>query len=322
MEFLYNVTIAKPENHLSPEKHQPIIPNIVTFTHYLNLIEVNFTREATLNKTFIADDELDELVVLQQNVRNIIALHPTAKVRFLTDDDCRRSIANVFEQIGKKRDTNATTTSSQLSLVDYFDKERAGMYKADLCRGAALWETGGLYFDVDLGVRMNVLTALQQTQNKRKQATTFCTVRVHEQSNRPGAFFQAFIGVTPQHAIIERYVELFWDYYRGMLPEYKNEPLGVVLLKQAMDDVLRHDPEAAATIELWQEVLYRTNMKSKLEKIVPYPPWGTRRACKFIVVSSAKNPFTVPFYSRIAGSRMCPVGSVTKVAAMKRHRKR
>jgi hypothetical protein len=36
----------------------------------------------------------------------------------------------------------------------------AGMYKADLCRATALWETAGFYFDVDLGVRMNLFRVL------------------------------------------------------------------------------------------------------------------------------------------------------------------
>jgi hypothetical protein len=39
----------------------------------------------------------------------------------------------------------------------------------------ALYETGGLYFDVDFGVRMNLWYVLQPS-------TKFATVRVHRQS--------------------------------------------------------------------------------------------------------------------------------------------
>ena len=293
------------------------IPNIVVFTHYKNLLTANLTAEFAKN-----DADSHELFVLQQNVRHIVQLHPTAQIRFLTDDDCRQSIANVFaaatssdeheSQPDNQSAIDASNSDKAQQLVDYFDHERAGMYKADLCRGAALWETGGLYFDVDLGVRMNVITALEQSrQAKNASKTTFCTVLVHRRSHRPGAFFQAFIGVTPRNAMMKRYVELFLDYYQGKLPEYKGEPLGVVLLKRAMDEILVQDPKVAETIDLWQEVLYTPKMEPVLGKMVPYPTWGTRRACKFIVLTSVKTPFSVPFYSRIAGSRMCPALNTT-----------
>lgn len=298
------------------------IPNVIIFTHHTNLLQ------ASVNRTHGPEDAkpMDELVALQDNVRRIIQLHPTAEVRFLTDDDCRRSIFSVFATIAKD-DTNKLInngTDAAYRLVDYFNRERHGMYKADLCRGAALWETGGLYFDVDLGVRMNIFEALQKSHELRGQdapETKFCTIRVHKHSNRPGAFFQAFIGATPRHAIISRYVELFLMFYDGKLPEYKQEPLGVVLLKRAMEDVLALDSASAETIELWQEVLYKPEMKKSLERIVPYPTWGTRRACKFIVLSSLKPPFIVPFYSRIGGSRMCPMNA-TETEVSKKKRKR
>jgi len=55
-------------------------------------------------------------------------------------------------------------------------------------------------------------------------------------------------------------------------------------------------------IQLFQEVLYN----SKYFQNVPPPTWGSRRACKFVVVADRTFPLTVPFYSRIAGSRICP----------------
>jgi mannosyltransferase OCH1-like enzyme len=277
-----------PISQLLSSDHRHAIPNVVIFTHYVNLLHNLTALRAKFDK-----EEFQELLMLQQNVKRIVQLHPRAQVRFLTDTECIQSIQSMFGPNEKNQ--------SRL-LVHYFRNERAGMYKADLCRGAALYETGGLYFDVDLGARMNIFEAL-------RKKTTFSTIKVHRQSNRPNAFFQAFMGVTPKHPVIDKYVRLFLDFYQGKLPEFKGEPLGVVLLKRALDDVLQMDSNVGKSIELWQEVLYRPEMKKILGARVPYPTWGTRRACKFIVMVHEKDPTTtlVPFYSRIAGSRMCPV---------------
>jgi len=267
------------------------IPNIVIFTHRYNLLEVDI-------QDLHIGDEADrlELEALQANVQHSIDLHPGAQVRFLTDDDCVESIKDV---LGK--DTK---------LVDHFRAESQGMFKADICRGAALAQTGGLYFDVDLGVRMNIFDALQFN-------TTFSTVRVHFQSDHKGAFFQAFMGSTANHPVILRYIQLFLDYYEGRLGEIKG-PLGVLLLRKAFDEILDEQDEDGqeeksekenqlSTAEVWQEVFYVKDLHKTLLKHIPPPTWGARRACNFIVISNAHDPVTVPFYSRIAGSRMCPV---------------
>jgi len=268
-------------------------------------------------------DEEAEWMVLQANVRNIAALHPGARVRFLADDDCIRSIRNAVSLL-PSNENNTAAISMADRLVRSFQNEAAGMFKADLCRGAALYETGGLYFDVDLGVRnMSLWDAL-------RPETTFATVRVHGQSKHPGSFFQAFIGSTPYHPVLGEYIVLFDQYYRGNLPSLKGKPLGVVLLKRAYDNVLEREQghreregngmtnatSLVDTTEIWQEVLYNPELKDSYLKSVPPPTWGTRRACKFIVIvtrspdprnMTVRWPLTVPFYSRIAGSRMCPV---------------
>ncbi|GMI11343.1 hypothetical protein TrLO_g7772 [Triparma laevis f. longispina] len=37
-------------------------------------------------------------------------------------------------------------------LLPYFINEKLGMFKADMCRVAALYLNGGYYLDIDLGV--------------------------------------------------------------------------------------------------------------------------------------------------------------------------
>jgi hypothetical protein len=270
-------------DRLSPTPKSPHkkIPNILIFTHAVNLL---LFKNTTTNMTFDSKTT-KELRVLQQNVRRSVRHHPGARVRFLTDHDCADSIRSVIQP-----DERADR------LVHYFYREKQGMYKADLCRGAALYETGGVYLDVDLGVRMNVFGALANE-------TEFATVLVHAASNWPGAFFQAFIAVSPQHELMRRYAELFLDYYDGKLPQFDGEPLGVVLLRKAYDE--RNNTK---NVELWQEVFYHSEYRKTIFKHVPYPTWGVRRACKFVVVTDkTKKPLVVPFYSRVGGSRMCPI---------------
>lgn len=292
-----------------------MIPNIITFTHAKNLLREDFSLPSTNNIEDPETKDILELRVLQANVRHIIRVHPGAQIRFLTDTDCIESLRRVY----------GTNTSLATALVESFQQETTGMYKADLCRGVALYETGGLYFDVDLGVRMNIWKALkeQEQQKDMRTPTTFATIRVHSQSLQKGAFFQAFIAAAPQHPVLKRYVELFLDYYHGKLRQYRGKPLGVVLLKRAYDEEVAKDERLEKSTQLWQEVFYSTQWQRTLLKHVPPPTWGTRRVCKFIVVSHLQKKMdestgkavianvTVPFYSRIAGSRMCPASTTT-----------
>lgn len=301
-----------------PSFHRHAIPDILIFTHSINLLETVFNFANT--PRFELTVEQKELLALQENVRSITKYHPASAVRFLTDTDCIESIRAVY------KDNDGNTDKVAEELIRYFKAERQGMFKADLCRGTALFETGGLYFDVDLGVRMNLWQVLRET-------TEFSTIRVHHQSMYPGAFFQAFAAASQRHPVILRYVQLFLEHYRGVKLGNSSSvvkgPLGVLLLKRAFDEVQAEqqehlipgdDDDSAstrthlnATTELWQEVLYTPELRKSLLSHVPPPKWGSRRACKFVVVSSLRKPLTVPFYSRIAGSRMCPTDEDTKL---------
>ena len=188
-------------------------------------------------------------------------------------------------------------------LISYFQEEETGMFKADLCRGVALYETGGIYMDIDLGIRMNVFDVLLET-------SEFVTVTVHKHSHYPGAFFQAFIAVVPHHDVIHRYIELFILYYRRVINIEKG-PIGVILLKQAYDEIQYEQEQQLLllqqqqttsdasltsvttpttthlqqTTELWQEILYLPQYQETIFSHVPVPTWGhQKRACKFVVV--------------------------------------
>eukprot|EP00980_Cylindrotheca_fusiformis_P001256 scaffold332_cov117-Cylindrotheca_fusiformis.AAC.16 len=264
-----------------PKSYQ--IPRILIFTHYRDLLHT-------------AKDDLkdEEEQVLAANVHHSIHLHPDSTVRFLTDDDCIQSLQHVFPD-----------------LIPYFVQETEGMFKADICRGSALYETGGIYLDVDVGVRTNLWQDLLPS-------TEFVTSLVHAQSNYPKHFFQAILGSAPQSRILYKYLELFLDHYTGKNVVDRG-PLGVILLRRAWDAVYDGETDTPST-ELYREVLYQSKFFPNLH---PAPTWGTRRACHFVVVARAnheqyaefeagsetnkKRQYRIPFYSRIGGSRMCPI---------------
>ena len=255
------------------QQHQHAIPPVLIFTYHTNLIT---TPESELK------DEED--IALSKNVQSIISLHPGSTTRFLNDNDCLKSIR---ASLGPK--TNLTT---------YFAKETHGMYKADICRGAALYETGGLYFDIDIEARdMSLWDVIAPK-------TEFVTTLVHKDSNHHGGFFQAFIGVTPQHSMMKRYLELFVQYYEGKI-DVKG-PLGVYFLRMAYDEFIGKKDKDEANVDLWQEVRYNPALFPDVKR-----KWGKRRACQMLVVAGAKKSDQferkqlVPFFSHANGSRMC-----------------
>lgn len=255
-------------------RNQHAIPPILIFTYHTNLLT---TPESSLS------DEED--VALSKNVHQIVSFHPESSVRFLSDEDCVNSIR--------------ATLGKETKLVEYFNKEEKGMYKADICRGAALYETGGLYFDIDIEARMPLWDVIDV-------GTEFVTTLVHKDSNHLGGFFQAFIGVTARHRVMKRYLEIFVEYYEGKVEV--NGPLGVYFLRMAYDELSR---EEKAHSELWQEVRYHPKIFPKMKE--PPPSKGTRRACQMLVVAMAKDfeggrkreKTMIPFYSHARGSRMC-----------------
>lgn len=293
------------------QRRDHVIPRVLIFTHFINLLEYdvdyNHTAPATTKiEHDLSRAEKNEIRSLQANIRKTISLHPNATVRFLTDVDCETSIGNAL--------------GNQTRLVEYFRREPRGMYKSDICRGAALYETGGLYFDVDLGLRMPVWSLLGEH-------TTFATVKVHERSKQKPGFFQAFIASTPRHPILKRYLELFVKYYDGDLKletkklEESKQMLGVRILAEAYNAIMEEQRLAeerrldgllggamsppgttVGAVELWQEVMYSPE---KFPNIPP-PPSESEESCKFLVVANHGSPPVVPFYSRVQGSRMCP----------------
>lgn len=160
----------------------PWIPHRLIFTHQYNLFDCESSR-IHLTPT---------LHMLAANARQTVALYrefwgePAAEVAFLTDMDCLRVL-------------NAT----EPRLIKHFKKEK-GMFKADLCRVAELYQNGGYYFDVDLLAVHPVSPA---------DSVRFATVRG---TNWPSkGFFQAFAASAPGHPILKRSLDILLEVYEG-----------------------------------------------------------------------------------------------------------
>ena len=78
---------------------------------------------------------LIKLARAQQNVVNTLRLlgSPSTIVQAMDDISCRSVVERVYP-----------------ALLPFFDAEKHGPSKGDVCRGCALYETGGLYMDIDL----------------------------------------------------------------------------------------------------------------------------------------------------------------------------
>ena len=256
-------TVVAPANQKELQQHP--IPRRLIFTHSQNLLETT---------TNLTDPVLE---TLRNNVIRTVALHPEATVHFYTNEHCEA----ILERIGYSH------------LVPHFRNETKGMFKGDMCRGAALYESGGVYFDVDLGVRTNVWEVLAPD-------TEFATIHAFYKNRKykDTGFFQAFIAAAPQHPVLREYLDLFYEYYQG---RHKVKGLlGVLLLRQAYDKV------QPSHTELWHEVHYDPTVLPALRDVPP-PTWGKKiNGCKMVVITDLTSETAqTPFYSRIEGAHNC-----------------
>lgn len=251
-----------------------IIPRVILFLQYRGFELV--PSEWTVS---LKDQVSDKLLILKENTKHSIALHKHSHVYFLTDQEC---LSLLREHYGPMH--------GPTMQMHYLNEP--GMIRGDICRGLALFKYGGLYMDVDLKCRMPIWPLINPT-------TTFVTVWEAGSND----FFQAFIGATPHHPIVKRYLELFQELYQRELTEPVNDKKGVVLLRMAYEQVIAQQPDLLSSIQLWNETQYDPIEFPNIE--LPPGPQTTRiRAtntglCRFLVFDDQKN---VPFWSHVAGS--------------------
>jgi mannosyltransferase OCH1-like enzyme len=245
-------------SRLPPAYQNSSVPSILYFTYKNNILE---TKEP---KHFYSN-------VLKTITQYNESMKGEAQVRFLDDSDCRMILQRVAPD-----------------LLEPFDQEERGMIKADLCRTAALTETGGFYFDVDLEVIEPVTLGPDETFSS-----------VYEVWNT--GLFQAFLAATQRHPVLERTLELFKDYYDGsyLVNNSAGEWLGTKATGSALRWYLTTNMTAGQPVML-QELPPDSVGKIARRNHLRYPR-GFHGACNVGCALDKR----LYFWSRIRGSQHC-----------------
>ena len=231
----------------APPSPEYKIPRRIIFTHKQNLLE---TKDPPL---------------LYQNVLNTIQKYreawgePKAPVWFLDDNACRSTIYAAKEK-----------------LLVYFDREPHGSWKADICRVAALYLTGGYYFDVD----MEVVDPWLPDRN-----VAFATARTPDKTR----YFQSFLASERRGRILEEALDELLLFYETKAVR-TGKLRGCDALKVAFDSVALS--ERGRTIFL-DEVQLSEDEASELRDN------GVGCCCNFGVQDPETR--TTKFFSRVVG---------------------
>ena len=197
----------------------------------------------------------------------------------------------------------------EASKTKYFEVFRdylpglQGKYRADICRGIALWEYGGLYLDVDLLSRESVTQWLMP-------GATFVTAReplapagVVRNEDFEGGFFQAVMGAHPRHPIVKSYLDVWFDHLTGLKPMI--DPLGWKMeygpqaLKLAIRNVdAEFDKTLAEDATLSVQYLQERRQYTVRGVHPPHDPVVPGKGCCCNVVVESKPGKTI-FHSRV-----------------------
>jgi hypothetical protein len=235
-----------------PPSHDFKIPRRLLFTYKSKILE---TKEPP---------------AFYENVQRTIKMYreaweePDAPVWFLDDDECRSAIY-----------------AAKPALVTYFDREVDGSWKADICRVAALYLTGGYYFDVD----MEAVNPWIPSHN-----VTFATA----DDLGKKAFFQSFLASEMKGRVMGEALEEMLIFY-----EEKKSRLDILLgpatLKWALDSI--PPSELGGETAVLEEIDYSLENNSEIS--------SRRReavgCCCHVKVQEPVSNVTM-FYSRIVGS--------------------
>jgi hypothetical protein len=130
---------------------------------------------------------------------------PNAQLIFGDDKLCRAYIVRAHSE----------------ELAAFFDRQKKGMYKSDLCRFAMLYEEGGYYFDNDVEM-------LEDVRKMDFQGASFASVTEFPWHGTVRFLHEAFVAATPRHPAVKLTLDLFLQFYRKSLqPGWHDGPLGV-----------------------------------------------------------------------------------------------
>jgi hypothetical protein len=156
------------------------------------------------------------------------------EVHFLDDSACRDIIARTDAQ-----------------LLKYFENDKKGANRSDICRIAALHESGGHYLDNDMGV-MKVPPV--------PDGVAFASAwNDHSyQLEVPDAMQNTFLAAAPGHPILKKALRLLLDHYRGWHSLGGiGKHLGPSVLRDAYMSVSKR--ERGTVWMLWERNLWRSD---------------------------------------------------------------
>lgn len=244
------------------------------------------------------------------------------KVLFYTDDDCLWEL-------------NAT----EPKLIPFFQSEKVGAFKADLCRIAALLLHGGYFFDADMEVIQPVVfDNVNIGDNKDTRKEDIVTFATAIEAGKHG-FFQSFLASTPNHLVVRNALQIMLQYYQqDKIPRDRVFNLGPHTLKESYNEYYdNNNTNTNANIQGRAVLLNECNLvnskrfsfqSDELAKRKMCPPSilslpslkplrkGRGCCCNYVVHDKATN--TPHFWSRMIGAgRHCDFVSAQKGVKIK-----
>ena len=211
-----------------PSASRLLIPSLLLFTYKCDLL----ARDSCAEGKYTARNE----EVMRLNMWNTIEQHGGEECASYTSNtangECPASTClscSTRRKSGQPSSANVTVhfyddaacasvieKVAPTPLLHRFQAESKGMYRADICRGAALKRGGGFYFDLDLKARMDSRTLI----SNRSTFVSCVEGKEEPTASKPQEFFQAFLAVTPNHAIIDKYLHAMVQWYEETEPEF------------------------------------------------------------------------------------------------------
>lgn len=151
---------------------------------------------------------------MRSNVKQMLALNPDLKTRYLSDTMCRMYMRQHFDD----------------ELADMYIAEKAGHFRGDICRAAVLYNEGGFYADLDLQPRLPFSSMVDSS-------TKFMSVFTAD-----GAILNALMAVVPASPVMEQTLAEVKQWYKGdQTSQNEGQWMGTVTLKRALLSVMKKD---------------------------------------------------------------------------------
>lgn len=161
------------------------------------------------------EDTLEHLPSnMRRNVEKTLALNPGMKTRYLSDSQCRMYVRQHCDD----------------ELAEFYNAEKAGHFRGDICRAAVLFHEGGFYADLDLEpvLPFNALV---------DNSTKFMSVFTHD-----GAILNALMAVVPESPVMKETLLEIHQWYKGAAHYQGSEGewMGTMTLKRGLQSVMKN----------------------------------------------------------------------------------